>query len=300
MGQPTIVEGPDGQKYEFPEGVSQEEMRAAMEARYPSQPQQTTSTPAPRQSTYNQRVVESLTDPENVMDNASAAISGINNLLYFGMDDEIANWVGSKTGFKPLQQYEQTQDRLREEKPFMFQGGQMSAGLAPPVLAARAAGGTNVLKTAGVTGVTGAAYGLPHGYNDADAPGQNRLKSGALVAGFGGAGGGLLGAGGAAFAKRFATISADDARAAIAEIGALDDAPIRPQSVRAFRRLLRKSGMSDDTITALHREVGNRMNAVEGGTSTAAGRKRFFQHVIEILAENEGSPYYNPQAAANG
>lgn len=37
MAEPIIVEGPDGQKYEFPAGTPPDEMRAAMAKRYPSE-----------------------------------------------------------------------------------------------------------------------------------------------------------------------------------------------------------------------------------------------------------------------
>ena len=37
----TRVQGPDGQEYVFPEGVSQDEMRAAMARRYPVKPEPT-------------------------------------------------------------------------------------------------------------------------------------------------------------------------------------------------------------------------------------------------------------------
>ena len=322
------VRGPDGQRYQFPEGTSPEVMRQAMAKRYPKPESQVNQirdplagvsddplagdvdlNPAPNvysgptpnrpEPNYNQRVMQGLTNPEAWQRNTAAAVSGINNLLYASLDDEIAGFVGDKTGAKPLQNYEAEQDRLRAERPFMFQGGQMIAGLTPTGMATMATGGNSVVKNALAAGSTNAAIGLPHGYNDADAPGQNRLQSGLVNAGIGGVFGAALGGGGAALSKNLDGFTSRELEAAAGDLAPLDGQAIRPQSIAAFNRLLSKSGLSNSDIARLHSEVSNRQSSLKGLPAGAQNRKRAFQHYMEVLAEDEGSALYNPQAAAN-
>ena len=320
---PEVV-GPDGQRYQFPEGTSPDVMKQAMAKRYPKP-----EAPAPqvnqaqssdplagdgvlfenpdryqgptqkRESTYNQRVVEGLSDPTVWRDNVSAALSGINNLAYFGADDELANLLGEKTGLNVFSQYEGEQDRLRQERPAVFQGGQMAAGMVPTGLATQATQSAGILRNAATAGATNAAIGAPLGFNDADGPGEDRLQAAQTTALVSGGAGALLGGGGAALSKAFGGVSSREMQAAAAEISALDNATIRPQALKAFNRLLSKSGLSDSDILRLHDTVRNRQASLQGQSASAETRKRTFQHYLEVLADDEGSALYNPQAASN-
>lgn len=318
MAGPISVEGPDGQKYEFPEGTAPETMKEAMGRRYPKSVQapeagyavapsddnplgitydeqrgMSASTQPPLAS-YNDRVKGLLSDPQHWKDSAAAAISGINNVAYLGADDNIAGFLGEKTGLQPLKNYEATQDRLRAEQPTMYQAGQMATSFVPTGVAVQAQRAPSILKSAATGGAVNAAIGLPLGYNDADGEGQDRVAAGRDMAAFSGGFGALLGGGGTTMQKLFGP---SEFKAIRAELEAIADRPLRPQSLKAFRRVLSHSGMSDDAILALNREVNNRIEASQSGT--AAGRKRTFQHYIETLAEDPASPFYNPQAAAN-
>lgn len=119
-------------------------------------------------------------------DTATAMISGVNNLAYMGADDELADLFGMKG-------YRATQDRLREEKPAAFMGGQTIAGMVPVTQGAqvaKAAPGvlSTIAKGTGIAGLLGAGYG----YGDTD---EGSRAVGTLQgAGAGATAGGALGA----------------------------------------------------------------------------------------------------------
>lgn len=70
---------------------------------------------------------------------------------------------------------------------------------------------------------------------------------------------------------------------------------LRPQAIAAVHRLLKGSGLSTDDVTALNREVRNRL---EAGAGAGSSRKTVGQLYSEILDDPEG-PLYKPQASLN-
>lgn len=316
---PVTVAGPDGQRYEFPDGTAPEVMKSAMAKRYPKKADDnpklgdlipgsvTPDNPIgdtyayedkyrssglpPR--TYNEIVADSF-KPDNLLKSAGAAVSGLNNMMTLGADDEIASFIGEKTGFEPLKQYEATQDRLRAEEPGMFSGSQMAAGFTPMGVARMISAPKTILGSAAQAGTINAGVGLAHGHNDADGEGQNRLVAAGQNAAISGGMGLVFGGGVGALTK---ILNNKATRDALLEAVPADS--IRPQSIDAIRRLLVESGLSSDDIGRLTKEVRRRSDALVGQPASAESRKRLFQHYIEILSENPKSQLYNPQAATN-
>lgn len=334
------VQGPDGQRYQFPEGTSPDVMKTAMAKRYPKKSSAPTladglgiKMPSQEQfqelhagavaqdAEYEQQLAQRgarrrsalESDPENIGWSSpktdaqlGATQYGKSDGAFLGFGDEVVGLFNPEEG----KRRSELKDYARRAYPQDFAGGEVH-GAAVNTLATLPVAGPKMLQAASYAPkvlqptVAGAQSGFlwdaAHQMGTSTGDLGERVQDfdtgrSALSTGVGAAGGAVL-QGAAGLLSRGDQDSL--IAAAAADISAIDSGSFRPQSLKAFNRLLSKSGLSDADIAATHAEVSNRLSGLEGLPAGSEARKRTFQHYMEVLAEDEGGALYHPQAAAN-
>lgn len=320
MAGPITVEGKDGQQFQFPEGTSPDVMKQALRKHYgqPAQAQpnevrqpamvddplgngpavgnsrgepteadwSAAARAAPRRQQEPMTYLESLGNP---LDTATAMLSGANNMLYLGFDDEIAEGA-AKLGATPMQGYSANQDQMRADQPGAFNGGGMVAGFAPFGIANAIAKPQGVLQTATMGASVGGVQGGAYGFGDTDGTLEQRLQGGMDGAKFGAGLGAAFGGGLAAAPKIVgAARSRGDGRSQLGNLleGTIEPGSVSAEGIKALDRFLidNQIRLNDDTVRRLQ-NVRNQF--LEGGASAGSLPMRFKDILIEGLDGGNG------------
>lgn len=209
-GAPIIVEGPNGERVEFPAGTPRDVMERALSA--------------------HARVQQENQRPGVAGGLAGAATDG----ALFGFGDEYLAGLSAVLGVQPdgqgganwfqydrpirerygvaLDAIRQEQGQFQEERPGAALGAEVMGSLLAPGIGAAgrfinagANAGTRVARTGLLGAATGAAYGFGEGEGDA----ESRLRNAAPGALGGAVAGGVLGAVGEGFARGARALSRD-------------------------------------------------------------------------------------------